>query len=613
MLLKKTILLCLSTIFIFQIVIGQRIDKAAEKLEKYREENWPPQRSYTRVSLGYALQQKFKLHAQYCGFSVSNDGKRDYVPGDISKFLGSRDLRTKVETADIRGGGLMYYIFHESELLQPLNVVNYLPSKILQISSLSDQFAVNPDGNFDTFILTKTCGGYLKAALDAGIEPPYAAFRAALETDSRRESSILALSGSFVSPLKLVLDANDDATTEAMMKLWKFYIENPQYINKAFFLREFEGVMIRHITSAEENRKIEMEGGIDLSGLLPARLKTSFGAGSASQGTFAGTDWETIVFADFEEKGSKRDQLFTRLPSPEFIRRYFESVQPVFQKSRDFPVMTEGIEHKHFLVVEGIPEGMSSNFWEIESVKPGVYDGMPTLYAEYFKGSKESVAGCRFTVTGKPLRSNFEGPEANRPSRLPLSYVIRSKNPVGGEYIRFYVNEEIQTSAHPVASVAGGEFDLTKKEDRKFAFQWKFEVDIEDSYNPIDFSETPYIGNLTVRRSDKSLNVRLAKIEKDAQRKKFIITMETFDTYPLDKIDDLNMQPYNLALDVHLKSKISNNVSVRPLRSVLYFPSIKPDPPKEEPMAQDGNQIVPAPNIVPIKNNEKQEGQGNQQ
>lgn len=589
-----------------QFIFAQNIDKAAQKLEKYRTDNWPPARTYTRVSLGYALQQKFKMHAQYCGFDIKGTS-RDYVPSDISRFIGGRDLRTKVESADIRGGGLMYYIFHDSELNQPFNVMSFSPSKILTFNNLKDQFALNPDDNFDTFILTKTCGGYLKAALDAGIEPPYAAFKAALETDSRRESSVLALSGSFVSPLKLALDANNDLTAEALLKLWKFYQENPNYIDRAYFLREFEGVLIRHITSADENRKIALEGGIDLNGLLPARLKTSFSAGAGAVSAFSGTDWETIVFADFEEKSTTRDKLFSKLPSPAQIRRFFEGFQPVFQKSRDFPVMTEGIDYKHFLIVEGIPDNMTANFWEIESVKPGVYEGLPSLQAEYFKDDKAGASGCRFTVSGRPLRKNFEGTAAMRPGSLELSYVIRSKMPVGGEYIRFYINEEVQTSAHPVASVGAGEFDLTKKEDRKFAFQWKFEVDIEDSYNPVNFAETPYIGNLTVRRSDKALNVKLSKIETDAQRKKCFITIETLDTYPLDKIDDMNMMPYNISLDIHLKNKMSNTTSVRPLKSILYFPSIKPDAPPVETSNTGEGQGTGAPEVTPVKNNDGHE------
>lgn len=584
---------------------AQRIDRAAEKLEKYRQENWPPIRAYSRVSLGYALQRKFKLHAQYCGFDVPS-GSRDYVPSDISKFLGNRNIRTKVETADIRGGGLMYYIFHDSELNQPFDVIRYTPTKILTLDGVEDQFVVNADENFDTYILTKTCAGFLKSALDAGIEPPYAAFRAALETDSRRESQIVALSGSFVSPLKVVLDANDDLTIATMMKLWKFYMDNPDYVDRAYYLQDFEGVMVRHITSAEQNRSIEVEAGLNLNGLLPGRLQTSLGAGKTSQNTFSGTDWETIIYADYEEKNMRREDLFTKLPTPQTIRRYFENIQPAFQKSKDFPVMTEGIEHQHFLVVEGVPENMSANFWEIESVKPGVYQGTPNLSATYFADGK--ISGCRFTISGKPLRNNFEGSAASRPSRLPLSYVIRSRYPVNGEYLRLYVNEEIQTSAHPVAAVSGGKFDLTKKEDRKFAFQWKFEVEIEDTYNPVDFKDMPFIGNLTTRRNEKNLNIKVANIEADASGKRFYITLETVETYPLDKIDDSNMIPYNLSLDVHLNSKISSSTSIRPIKGIMYFPSIKPDPPKEElitPLLRndgEGTLLFPI-----IKNGEKNE------
>nr|HQU60298.1 hypothetical protein [Saprospiraceae bacterium] len=243
-------LLLISLFAIISIPItAQRIDRYQRKLEEYRTNEWPPERSYSRISLGYALQKTFKKHCEYCGFATP-DGRRDYVPQDISKFLGKRDLRTKVETADIRGGGLLYYLFNGEERLQAFDEINYSPSRIFRLNSVANQFAINPDENFDSFILHKTCSGYLKAALDAGIEPPYLAFRTALDTDSRRQSSVLALSGSFLSPLHLVLSANDFRTTEAMMKLWSFYRENPSYINNAYYLREFEGVMIKHITAA---------------------------------------------------------------------------------------------------------------------------------------------------------------------------------------------------------------------------------------------------------------------------------------------------------------------------------------------------------------------------
>ena len=254
--------------------------------------------------------------------------------------------------------------------------------------------------------------------------------------------------------------------------------------------------------------------------------------------------------------------------------------------------MTEGAEHKHYVVVQGIPEDMTANFWELEYVTPGVYDGLPSLRAEPFQDSKTGAFGCRFTVIGKPLSSNFRGPLASRPGNLKLSYRIKSRRPVGGTFLYLNVNEEIQTSAHPIANISGGEFDLSKKEDRRFAFQWKFVVDLEDRDNPVDFSKIPYIGNLLVRRSDKKIDVNLADIQADPQRHRYYITIESLDTYPLDKIDDRNMVNYNLSLDVHLQGNRSAGRSVRPLKSVLSFPSIKPDP-KPEPILQP---VMPATN-----------------
>ncbi len=601
-----TLLLLSLILSVTDSIDAQKIDRFQRKLEKYRRDEWPPERSYSRVSLGYAMQRIFKRHCEYCGFATP-EGKRDFVPEDISKFLGRRNLRTRVETADIRGGGLLYYIFTDGDILMPFDEVNYTPSRVFRLNSVNNQFVVNPDENFDSFIFHKTCSGYLKAALDAGIEPPYAAFQAALDTDSRRESSILALSGSFTSPLDYILKANDYRTTEAMMKIWEFYKENPEYIGNAYYLREFEGVMIKHITSAEENYKIEMEGGLNLNAPLSARLKANFSLGRGGATSFFGNDWETILYTDFEGNYEKRN-LFSPMPSPEDISNYLSGINLVFQKAQDLPLMIEGVEHKHFLIVEGIPENMTNNFWVIENVQPGVYAGQPSLAAQPYYDAESDTYGCRFTISGRPLSSNFRGPIDSRPSKLNVAYRIRSQQPVGGQYLYFDINEEIQTSSHPIANIADGAFDLTKKEGWDFAFQWKFAIEIEDQYNPVNFKEQPYIGNLLVRRSDKELGVRIVKVEPDASRKRFIVTLETQQTYPLDRIDNTNMQSYNMALDIHLQSASSAVTSVRPIKGILRFPAIKekepPQPVTVEVESPEGGGPKQSPATTPA------EGQG---
>ena len=589
-------LLSFCLLFSMSDLYSQNFNKYKQKLEKHRQDNWPPPRSYSRTSLGYALQKIFQQHTDYCGFAPA-DKNRDFVPEDITKFLGRRTLRTKVESADIRGGGLLYYIFSEREARLPFEEVNYSPTKVMRLNTLENQFAINPDEVFDNFILTKTCSGYLKAALDAGVEPPYSSFSAAMETDNRRESMVAALSGKFLSPIKLILDANDDRTTELLMKLWHFYEENPEYVGRAYYLREFEGVVIKHVTSAEENRKIELGGGVDLNGPLPAHLKSSFLIGNTTGTSFSASDWETIIFSDYQDSYQKLN-LFSPLPGPEYIQQYFESVRPVFQRARDFPLLTEGVEHHHYLIVEGIPENMAYNFWEIESVSPGVYEEMPRIHAEYFYNEKEKSYGCRFTVSGRPMSTHFRGPNASRPSKLDLGYTIRSKSQISGTALRINVNQELQTSTQPTAFVSKGEFDLAKQEDRRFAFQWRFAVEVEDRENPVDFNANPIIDKLIVRRSDETLKMRLVSVEPEPDRRRFWVTVQTEETFPLDKVDDLNMLSYNLSLDIHLKNKRSGLASVRPLKDILSFPSIKKDPPPEPMRVESGND----PRTLPRKN-----------
>ncbi len=554
---------------------GQSIDKAAERLEKTRADNWPPQRIHGRSSLGYALQQVFKRHAEFCGFKIKDEG-RDFVPPDASRFLGRRTLRTPVETADISGGGLLYYVFHEQERSQPFASVRFSPSRVLRLPGMPQPFAINPDENFDSFILTKTCGGYLKASLDAGIEPPYAAFKAALDTDSRRESSVMAISGSFVSPLRVAFEANDRRTAEAMMKLWQFYRDNPEYIGRAYYLREFQGVMIKHISTAEENARIESEGAFNLGGPLPIRLKATFGVGASKGSAFSGTDWQTILFADFDA-AYRRESIFAPLPTPADIRRYFESIRPLAYLSGSSPILVEGARFQHVVELPGVPEEMAAYFWELETVAPGSFDGPPALESGYF--TKGENYGCRFSLSGRPARNYFNPYDANRSGVARLTYVIRSRQPIAGEYIRIQVEAETPTSIHPMAKMGRGEFNIGKKENRRFALQWTFEVEVEDTDNPVDFAMAPYIDKLALRNADGALPARVADLQADPGRRRFFITVETEETWPLDRIDDNRLQPYNLSLDLHLKSRRADVFAVRPVQGAIYLPAIRPPAP----------------------------------
>lgn len=559
------------------------VRRARESLREIREDSWPPERAYSRVSLGYALQRIFKKHYNYCGFAPRGE-RRDYIPPDINRFLGRRTLRTRVEVADISGGNLLQYIFRGDEIETPLSVVHYRSANVLNLDSITGQFLLDPDERFDAFLLTKNCAGYLKSALDAGIEPPYSAFRTALDVDDRRESIVLAISGSFVSPLEEIIQARDVRTTELMLRLWQFYRQHPQYIGQAYYLREIEGVMIKHLATSEQGTKLESEVGINVNIPLAGRISANSGLGRSAATSFRGTDWETIVYTDFEGPYTRRS-LYAPLPGPAEISAYFNDLRPLFRKDPNFPMLTEGTAHQHNLIVEGVPDVLCRQPWIIDNLDPGVYNRPPALTVEYLPSGRGDLGACRFTVTGEPERKLFRGSRRNRPGQARLRYRIRSQEPLAGYHLALWVEEELPTSAHPTVALGKGSFDLSMRPDRRFAFQWRTVLDIEDSENPIDFEELPQVQNIQVRRSGEELAVQVVRIEPLAGRHQFEMVLETNRTLPLMEIDDRQMLNYEVSLEIGLKSKRSNTYYSRSVQGSLSFPGVRPPEPEPEQVA----------------------------
>jgi hypothetical protein len=583
------VLLCLSAL---EPLAAQRNpERVQEKQEELRAATWPPERVYTRATLGYALQRVFRKHFEFCGFAAPIE-RPDYVPPDITRFVGSRTMRTRVETANISGGGLMNYIFHQNELALPLDGVNYTPTRLLQAGATP--FLLDPNGHFDAFLLTKNCSGYLKSSLDAGIEPPYTAFRAALSTDENRKSTVMALSGSFVSPLKTVLERRDQATTEMMFRLWHFYQQFPEYIGKAYYLREFQGVMIKHLGTAEEARRVDAELGININAPLSSELKAQLANGRVNTSSFSGTNWETIVFADFQGTYIKQN-LFSPLPSPADIEAYFAGLQPVFQLVRDYPVVAEGLDFQHVVLVEGMTEELCRQPWVIESVGGELFSTNPQLQASWLPPANGAPARGQFVVTGLPNQAVFKVPVAERPTQLNVSYVLRSAQPLGGRYLRFSVAAQLPLSLHPQLQPLPGRFDLRVQDDRQLAFQWQCRAEVTDKENPVDFSQQPVVSGLRIWREDKpevTLLARVTSIQPDPARASYTIFLETLETWPMHRIDDKQFSKYQYELSLQLPSRRSTARISRQLTGVLSFPEIKPEaPPVVTP--------APAPELAP--------------
>lgn len=588
------LLIAVGCFFTFdQTLVAQRMDRARAKLNQERRSSWPPEHVYSRISLGRALQGIFQKHYQYCGFAEV-DGRRDYLPADIQQFLGKRALRTRVEQADFSGGSLLQYIFMADEVTKPLNSITFRPEYRLDVPGTDATFLIEPEAQFDSYVLTENCSGYLKAALDAGIEPPYSAFRTALDTDDRKESTVLAVSGTFRSPIDAALQARDVNTTRLLMELWQFYDRNPQYIGRAYYLQAFSGVMIKHTASAEEARTIENELGININGPFAAGVDAQFNWGRQSKASFRGTDWETIVFADFDEE-NQRQEWYAPLPGPAEISAYFADLRPTFERHSDFPLLTEGAEHRHYLRLEGIPAELARSVWEIEGVESGVYIGQPSLEARPFTDSQRE--GCLFTITGAPDPAIFAGPLAERPGKLSLSYQLRSRQTVGGTSLILRVQEELPTSTHPIISLADGQFDLSIKENRRFAFQWQVALEVEDDENPVDFSTVPYFSELQLTRADQAqaLDVSVKEVVANPRKHQYVVTLETHETWPLQQINDRVMETYNLSCKAHVPAQRTPNRVLRPVKGFISFPRIEPLPPPtpvEAPLAPSPKGVI---------------------
>ncbi|MEM9837186.1 MAG: hypothetical protein AAF828_11825 [Bacteroidota bacterium] len=50
-----------------------------------------------------------------------------------------------------------------------------------------------------------------------------------------------------------------------MAKLWLFYQQYPDYVGKAYYLREFEGILVKHLSSAEAVSKSERTFGVNVN------------------------------------------------------------------------------------------------------------------------------------------------------------------------------------------------------------------------------------------------------------------------------------------------------------------------------------------------------------
>jgi hypothetical protein len=540
---------------------------AQRRNRRAAEPIWPPERAYGRTTLGNALQSVFQRHYDFCGFTKPN-GKRDYTPPTIDRFLGKRDLRTRVERADINGGNLLSYIFTDEETTFPLDLIHYRADQLLFNKADGIELMPAPRPGFDAFLLTKNCSGYLKSSLDAGLKPPYVAFSAALDTDARRNSTVMALAGSFVSPLGEILAANDARTTELMATLWRFYQDHPDYIGRAYYLTQFEGVMVKHLTDATEVTRAEQTLGVNVAVPLAGKLKAGLNRQRTNDNNFSGTDWETIVYTDFEGP-YQRNGLFAALPGPADIEAYFRHAPLVATDGKRMP-LREGGAHQHSVSVAGLPAGLAGAGWRIDNVRGGAYRGAPSLQV-----TASGPAGLSFSVGGNTSPELFIPEQPGAIEEVPLYYELVLPARANLPDLRIPVSNRIPTSTHPLVDMAGARFELQRKNNGQYAFRWYLTLNVNDRENPLDANGKFEATEITAGYAESPMDLALIDASYDAYRATMTVVLETERTWQLNLIDDRNMQTLPVRVEVCLPVKDGYSLCRRPLSTRLAVPRIR--------------------------------------
>ena len=529
---------------------------------------WPPERAYGRTTLGHALQNVFGRHYDFCGFTKPT-GRRDYTPPTIDRFLGKRSLRTRVEQADINGGNLLSYIFTAEETGYPLDKIRYRPDLLLY----SDRDGVNltpePRPGFDAFLLTKNCSGYLKASLDAGLKPPYASFHTALETDGQRKSTVVAMAGSFLSPLTVALGANDARTTELMATLWRFYERHPEYVGKAYYLTQFEGVLIKHLTDATAVSQAEVSLGVNVAVPLVGKLGAEGLNRRTSDNNFAGTDWETIVYADFEGP-YQRDRLYAPLPTPQQIVAYFRGAPGLAAAPATVDPLREGGVHLHRTSISGLPAELAGAGWRIENLRGGAYRGTPQL-----RVNPAGEQGLNFAISGQVAPDLFPAGQPGAIATVPLYYELVLPGRNGLPALRLPVTQRIPTSAHPLVDLTGVRFELQRKNNNQYAFRWYLTLNVEDRDNPLDPAAACGIEDIRAGYTDAPLDLTPISITYDERRATVTAVLETERTWALQDVDDRHMQTMPLRAELLLPVRNGYDLIRRPVVAKLAVPRIQ--------------------------------------
>lgn len=536
-----------------------------------------PKRTYRSGSLGNKLQKQFGKQCVTCTAISEEKPERDYIPKEIRDFVRVNMDSMSVESINTSGSALLRYVFTDAEIGKELDDSKFtIDADLLlpNIEGIPSGYDLVNSQDFGSYIYTTNCANIINLVAKGDIKYAANALSAAVEVDKQKKSALYAYEGIFRSPLVNVISERSSSTTELFLNLWGFYKRHSEYNNKAFFLKQFQGITIGRTTSVSQYRKLEASVGINISAGI-ANFQADGQSSFKNQSDFVGSDYQTFLYQNFVGNYT-RQKMFEKLPSIEDISGYFKQLSYVSSLSELQPLMSEGNTHTHYVDIEGLPESyINSNKWYLANVDSNGYD-LSTISLKVYKAPGKPKT-ARFEINGIPASKNFTG-KKNDNQTVTVSYSIICRDEIATQKLELPIKRVFNTTAQPTPTIPVKRvtYSTTKVTEGKFMITWKYSISFVDAENPISsqLGKQITINNCMLNYDNKELGCNCTIVNSaDKQYEIAINATDEFNYNVYDLQGTSDIATANGKLAVPLKN---GGRAIIPMNITLEFPAKKP-------------------------------------
>lgn len=500
-----------------------------------------PRTEYAVGSLGKKLQAQFGKHCQSCSVITEILPIRDYIPRDIKNHFDREELEsTLVESIPVKGSALLRYVFLENQRSSNLDKSIFTVTDDLILNPITDtpqDYDVVNSKDFPSFLYTTNCASLVNLVAKGQGSTGAAVLSAAVDIDNQRKSSLYTYVGLFKSPLNSIINDKNARTTELMLNLWQFYQQHPNYVNKAYFLKEFRGLTIGRTISSEQYRKVESTVGINLSAGM-ASVNIDGSASFKINSTFSGTDFETFLYNKFTGN-YKREDMFGKLPDPNDIVEYFK-IPSVYNVSfiENNELMSNGNTHTIYLNIDGVPQSfINAAKWKLSKVDGNAYEPNTAELTNVYKiHGKENSA--QFVISGIPNAKHFSN--ANPATNILVSFSIETNDIINNKRIEIPFTRKITTTVHPIPKFTSKAlpYSFTKLSEDKFTLSWKTPITFIDNEKAVNYA-------LGKTASATLIELLINGIKVNAQATLLCSADKTYEL-SISTVDDFSITSYTL-------------------------------------------------------------------